>query len=141
MATTKDILLATATTISTVGLAVSMALHFTPWPHGNQDNQTSTLNLLYKLEELQNVGSNTTIAYWDKKEKPKYVRVAANGDNDGNTARVYPLMVEDREWKKHYLAFYNEYAENTVKAYFTDGQGNLHEFKIKLTAYPDTEYR
>ena len=140
MATTKDILLTTATAVSTVGFAVSMALHFTPWPHGDYCDTGDTLDLkCYKLEELTNVEAGAPVAYWNKKEKPKYVRVTTSCENGNNASRVFPIQVNDRGW--NYNSLHSDYALNVVNASFVDGTGIKHNFTIQLTAYPSIEFK
>ncbi len=79
----RDILMTTATAVSTVGFAVSMILHFTPWPHkphNNNKNHTGT-HLALKVNSLATLDLPYTKEECETKQQPDgYFDVNFEGD-------------------------------------------------------------
>lgn len=115
----KDILMTTATAVSTVGFAVSMILHFTPWPHrphNSNKNHTGT-HLAIRVNSQATLDLPYTKEECATKQKGDYFDVNFEGDEypqwvhlKGEPAdKRYPLMIDisDPEYPNERLAWFS----------------------------------
>lgn len=114
----KDILMTTATAVSTFGFAVSMILHFTPWPHkphNNNKNHTGT-HLAIRVNSQETLDLPYTKDELIKKQQQNdYYSVPFEGDEYPQWVHVkgepadkrYPLVIDipDPEYPNERLAW------------------------------------
>lgn len=131
MLSAKEIVLATTTALSTAALAVSTALHFTPWPHGNCSGDT--LRIPYTATALSTIDPHDVVYQWDRKELPRYVCIKDDPAKypvtvDSERIALSPFMYKDKKG-----------VSNRSQMHFLDGNAHKHYIILKLNSYPDKE--
>lgn len=129
----KDILMTTATSVITLGFIASTVLHFTPWPHHNQDREDTLYIPCYTTNEYPD---REKVTYpWYRKKLPDYVCIK---ENEGSEPLIYPTMSDVS--KKEQTSSTHKTALNTLPSmYFIDKHGVQHHFQLRQTIHSDWE--